>query len=417
MFRINNELMNEIRSRFSHIDSCPEQGPRVFFENAGGALTLQSVVERTAEMAAIPDNQGRDNPASKELVNIINKSKEDIRVFLGAAKGPVFVGESGTELLFRLISVAILGAPEGGDVVGSTLEHPASVSACERWSKIANRNFVRVPHNNATGSVDVDDYRPFITKDTRVATILHTSPVTGMAVDVEAIAKMIRSISPDCYIVVDGIQHAAHGQMDIDAYDIDGYVISPYKVFSRHGYGIAWVSERMSTLPHDRLIGSPEDNWELGTRDTGSYATFSNVVDYFDWLGGNFTDSNDRRKRIEAAGKAIHQQEKDLTDAILHGVDGLPGLVDMRQVGIIGGVDNPMREGLVAITLEGMDAVDLVSALRERGIRTHARKADYFSGNILTPLNLDGCVRVSMCHYNSTYEVALFLKAMLEIIG
>ncbi|MBT4888498.1 MAG: aminotransferase class V-fold PLP-dependent enzyme [Rhodospirillales bacterium] len=417
MFDTNKNLLNEIRDRFCHVDHDDQQGSRIFFENAGGALTLKSVAERSAILAAIPDNQGRDNQASKELVNIINQSKADIRVFLGAAEGPVFVGESGTELLFRLISVAILGAPEGGDVVGSTLEHPASVSACERWSKIANRNFVRVPHNDETGTVTAEDYKPFITKDTRVATILHTSPVTGMSVDVEAIAKLIRSVSPDCFIIVDGIQHAAHGQMHIDSYDIDGYAISPYKIFSRHGYGIAWVSERMSTLPHDRLIGSPEDNWELGTRDTGSYGTFSEVVNYFDWLGGHFTDSNDRRARIEAAGKAIHKHEKDLTDAMLHGVDGQPGLVDMPEVGIIGGIDNPCREGLVAITLEGMSAVDLVSVLREAGIRTHARKADHFSGNILIPLNLDGCVRVSMCHYNTEGEVAQFLKVMQEIIA
>ncbi|MBT4520790.1 MAG: aminotransferase class V-fold PLP-dependent enzyme [Halieaceae bacterium] len=417
MFKINNELMNEIRGRFSHVDHCPQQGSRVFFENAGGALTLKSVVERSSELAAIPDNQGRDNPASHELVNIINQAKADIRLFLGAAKGPVFVGESGTELLFRLVSVAILGADAGGDVVGSTLEHPASVSACQRWSTIANRNFVQVPHNNQTGTVTADDYRPYITKDTRVATILHTSPVSGMSVNVSAISKLIRSISPDCFIIVDGIQHAAHGQIYIDSYDIDGYVISPYKVFSRHGYGVAWVSGRMSTLPHDRLIGSPEDNWELGTRDTGSYGTFSEVVKYFDWLGGKFTDSNDRRERIEAAGKAIHAQEKELTDAMLHGLEGLPGLVDMPRVGIIGGIDNPCREGLLAITLEGTNAVDLVSALRERGIRTHARKADHFSGNILIPLGLESCVRVSMCHYNTTREVAQFLKAMQEIIG
>ncbi|MBL4690305.1 MAG: aminotransferase class V-fold PLP-dependent enzyme, partial [Rhodospirillales bacterium] len=203
------------------------------------------MVERSGELAAIPDNQGRDNPASHELVSIIDQAKADIRSFLGAAKGPVFVGESGTELLFRLISVAVLEAPEGGDVVGSTLEHPASVSACARWAKIANRNFVRVPHNNDTGSVTAEDYRAYVTRDTRVATILHTSPVTGMAVDVAEIAKLIRDVSPDCYIIVDGIQHAAHGGLDVDSYGIDGYVISPYKVFSRHGYGIAWVSERL----------------------------------------------------------------------------------------------------------------------------------------------------------------------------
>jgi selenocysteine lyase/cysteine desulfurase len=417
VFRNNDDLLNEIRARFHHVERCPYQGPRIFLENAGGALTLKSVVARASELAAIPDNQGRDNPASRELVAIITQAKADIRTFLGAAKGPVFVGESGTELLFRLISAAVLGAEAGGNVVGSTLEHPASVSACVRWSKIANRPYIQVPHNATTGTVTAEDYRPFVTKDTRVATILHTSPVTGMAVKVAEIAKLIREISPNCFIIVDGIQHAAHGQLDIDAYDIDGYVISPYKVFSRHGYGIAWVSERMGALPHDRLIGAAADQWELGTRDTAAYATFSEVVNYFEWLGGHFTASDDRRQRIVAAGAAIHKHEKDLSDALLFGVAGLPGLADMPEVTIIGGVDNPLREGLVALTVAGWSAEELVAALRERGIRVHARKNDHFSGNILQPLKLEGCVRVSLCHYNSEQEMAAFLRALSAIIA
>ncbi|MBT5917384.1 MAG: aminotransferase class V-fold PLP-dependent enzyme, partial [Alphaproteobacteria bacterium] len=386
MFANKDGLMEEIRDRFEHVDTCPVQGKRIFFENAGGALTLKSVVERSTELAKIPDNQGRDNPASYELVRLINQAKEDIRSFLGAAKGPVFVGESGTELLFRLISTAIIEAPEGGNVVGSTLEHPASVSACARWSKIANREFIRVPHNDETGSVSAEDYRAYVNADTRVATILHTSPVTGMAVDVASIAKLIREVSPDCYIIIDGIQHAAHGGLDIDSYDIDGYAISPYKVFSRHGYGIAWVSERLGNLPHNSLIGAPADQWDLGTRDTASYATFSDVVNYFDWLGAHFTDSEDRRTRINAAGKAIHAHEKALTDAMLYGAGGQEGLASMSNVFIIGGIDNPLREGLVSLAVEGKSAVDVVSALREKGIRTHARKNDHFSGNILGPL-------------------------------
>jgi cysteine desulfurase/selenocysteine lyase len=78
--------------------------------------------------------------------------------------------------------------------------------------------------------------------------------------------------------------------IDIAGYDIDGYVISPYKVFSRHGYGVAWTSPKLNALPHDALIGGPEGNWELGTRDTGAYATMSDVVGYFDWLGAQVSD-------------------------------------------------------------------------------------------------------------------------------
>ncbi|RED45786.1 aminotransferase class V-fold PLP-dependent enzyme [Aestuariispira insulae] len=408
-------LMGAVRDRFHHVDECPYQGERVFFENAGGALTLKSVVDVSAKLAAVPDNQGRDNPASKELMRLIDQGRSDIHTFFGAGSGRVFVGESGTELLFRLISVACLGAEKPGRVVGSTLEHPATSSACTRWASVAGHDYVQVPHNNETGTVTAADYLAALTPDTKVATIIHTSPVTGMGVDVGGIAREIRKISPDCFIIVDGIQHAAHGGLDIDRYDIDGYVISPYKVFSRHGYGIAWVSDRFSKLPHDVLVGAPEGQWELGTRDTASYATFSQVVDYFDWLGGHFIESQDRRDRIKAAGHAIHDQEQHLTDAMLHGTGNLRGLAEMDHVNVLFGIDNPAREGLVALTVEGLGAVEVVAALNERGIRTHARKADHYSGNVLKPIGLDDCVRVSLCHYNSEQEVASFLAAMAEI--
>ena len=123
------DILDQVRARFHHVDNCPYQGERIFFENAGGALTLRSVVERSSELAAIPDNQGRENPASKELERMIERGKTDVLRFLGTDKGTVFVGESGTEVLFRQLRAAILSVPEGSHVLGSTLEHPATVSA------------------------------------------------------------------------------------------------------------------------------------------------------------------------------------------------------------------------------------------------------------------------------------------------
>ena len=415
MTKISADLLENIRGQFAQIDSCPVQGPRVFFENAGGALTLNRIVDTSAKYAAIPDNQGRDNPGSHELVRVIDKAKQDLRAFMNAPKGQFFVGESGTELIFRLVMNACLGTAKDGVVLGSTIEHPATRSACARWAPISGKEHALITHDDAKGLVTADAYASHISKVTRVATILHTSPVTGMGMDVAAIAKTIRAVSPDCFIIVDGIQHAAHGQIDISAYDVDGYVISPYKMFSRHGYGLAWISERMAALPHDSLVGGPAENWELGTRDTGAYATMSDVVDYIEWLGSQVCDSDDQRTRFEAAGNAIHDHEQVLTDAMIHGTGNLPGLAEMAHVHIIGGVDNPAREGLVSIYVDGIDSKDVVARLNSEGVRTHLRKADHYSGNVLDPLGLDSCIRVSMCHYNSTAEVAQFLGVMKNI--
>lgn len=412
----NQTLMQQIRERFCHVDTCPYQGPRVFFENAGGSLTLKSVVETNTRLAGIPDNQGRDNPASHELVRIIDQSRDDMRTFLGVSEGPVFIGESGTELLFRLVRAAVLGTAEGGKVVGSTLEHPATVSACKRWSKIAGKEYLAVAHNSDTATVIVDDYRTVIDADTRVATIIHTSPVTGISVDVKAVASAIREVSPDCIIIVDGIQHAPHGDLHVDSYDVDAYTISAYKVFSRHNYGFAWVSPRLSTLPHEHLDDTPADFWELGTRDTSAFACFSEVVNYLDWLGSQSVDSDDRRERILAAGKSIHEQEAGLVKAMFDGIEGQKGLRDMPEVTVIGGYDNSQREGLVSLYIEAVPCAEVVSRLNAEGVRTHVRKNDYFSGNILEPLNRPTCVRVSMCHYNTREEVLQFLRVMESIV-
>ncbi len=334
---------------------------------------------------------------------------------MNAPDGQFFVGESGTELIFRLVMNACLGTAQGGIVLGSSVEHPATRSACARWAGLGGKTHKLVTHDNEKGLVTAAAYGEAVTADTRVATILHTSPVTGMGMDVAAIVREIRKTAPDCFIIVDGIQHAAHGQIDIASYDVDGYVISPYKMFSRHGYGLAWISDRLTKLPHDSLLDGPAENWELGTRDTGSYATMLEVVKYLEWLGGRVSTETDRRQKFIAAGKAIHAHEKTLTDAMLYGTGNLDGLAEMEKVHILGGVDNPAREGLVSLYVDGLSSADVVAKLNEQGIRTHLRKADHYSGNILTPLGLDGCVRVSLCHYNSVHEVAQFLAAMKAI--
>lgn len=412
MIKDNTALQSAIRSRFLHVETCPFEGPRVFFESAGGALTLKSVAQTSFDYATYPDNQGRDNAASRAMTAAIAKGREDIRLFFNAPTGQVFAGESGTEVLFRLVRTAALAAAPGGAMLGSTLEHPATRSAMARWAEVTQRPHLLAKHDDTVGTVLAQAYRLHFCADLRVATIVQTSPVTGIGVDVAQITAEIRNAAPDCFIIVDGIQHASHGHIDIAAYGIDGYAVSPYKVFSRHGYGIGWASDRLTATTKETLIGSAAENWEQGTRDAGSYATFSDVVAYFEWLGSQVSDATDRRGRIKAAARAIHDQEAALGEAILNGTGNHPGLSQIPGVTVIGGANNPGREGVVSLTLDGMPAGDLVTHLREAGVRTHIRRNDHYCKNILDPLGIESCVRVSYSHYNTLAEVVKFLDAM-----
>ena len=88
----------------------------------------------------------------------------------------------------------------------------------------------------------------------------------------------------------------------------------------------------------------------------------------------------------------------------------------MPEVYLLGGHDNPAREGMVSIIVEGKPCAEVVADLNAKGVRTHVRKADYFSGNILEPLGRPTCIRVSMAHYNTDREVLTFLHELETIV-
>jgi len=414
------DLMRQIRDRFHHTDFCPiVKEPRVFFENGGGSLKLKEAIAANAEIEALPDQEGRKNPASAYLTDILNAGREDLHLLFGSSalgedRGLVLSGETGTRLLYRLIRSVALAAPPG-PVISCTLEHPASLDAARQWAANTGREWIEVPFDPATGTVNAEHYAAAVTPDTRLATVIHTSMLTGFSVDLAAVSKAIRAVAPDCFIIVDGIQHAPHGTMDVASYGADGYVFSPYKAFSRLSLGFAWINARLHAVPHEHMLGKDGEDWELGSRDPAFYAAESKVVDYFCWLGSHYTNDTDRNAAMRAGTAAMERHEAALIDLLINGDDKTPGLKSFDDIKIIGPETLEGREGIVSFNLDGMTSPDLVQEFAKRGIRVHARISDGYSGHILGALGLEDCLRVSMCHYNSPAEVRQFLGALAEI--
>jgi cysteine desulfurase / selenocysteine lyase len=409
------ELLALIRSRFLHVDRCPiEDRPRIFFENGGGSLKLRRALEVAAEIAALPDQEGRDNPASRRLSALIARGREDLRLQFGSERGKVVSGETGTRLLWRFVRSVALSAPPG-PFVSCTLEHPASLDSARHWAKATGREWREVPFDPVSGTVTAKDYAKAVTPDTRLATIIHTSQLTGFTLDLPAIVRAIREVAPECFVLVDGIQFAAHGAIAVEDYGADAYVFSPYKAYSRLAVGFAWMGPRLDALPHEHMGGGHGGSWELGSRDIAIYAAQSAVLDHLVWLGERVGGSGSRRARLEAAAAAMDAHERHLVALLLFGEEGLPGLAAMNSVTLVGPAALPGRQAIVSFTLEGLSSPDLVVALAGHGIRTHARTSDAYSGHILAALGVPDCLRVSMCHYNSPDEVRALLRALAQI--
>jgi selenocysteine lyase/cysteine desulfurase len=408
-------LLDGIRSRFLHVDTCPiTKKPRVFLESGGGSLKLKTAIEASAHLAGIPDQEARDNDASRYVTAAITKGREDLRLFVGAADGQVISGESGTMLLWRIIrDVAMTQGP--GPFLSSTLEHPASHDPAGYWAERTGRARTDIHLDIKGGTVTAADYAKAVTPDTRLATIIHTSQLTGLHVDLHAIVRAIRAVAPDCFVIVDGIQNAPHGRVEVDTYGADAYVFSAYKVFSRLSHGFAWLSPRLVAIPHERPHGKKDYVWEKGSRDPGIYASHSAVVDYFEWVGGHFTGSADRRTRVLAAADAMAAHEKALVGLLINGDAHVKGLLAHPGVTLVGPPDLANRQGIVSFGLKGFTAPELVQQFAAHDIRVHARVDDEYSGHILADLGMKDCLRVSLCHYNSPAEIRAALTALYAI--
>ena len=111
----------------------------------------------------------------------------------------------------------------------------------------------------------------------------------------------------------------------------------------------------------------------------------------------------------------LKSHELVLVNLVLNGSKNLVGLINNKQIEIIGDLASTSREGVVSFYLKNKPSSLIVEKLRQRKIRVHIRKDDHYCGNILGPLNQKDCIRFSICHYNSKAEVTEFLKAINEI--
>ena len=72
---------------------------------------------------------------------------------------------------------------------------------------------------------------------------------------------------------------------------------------------------------------------------------------------------------------------------------------------------------MVSFLIAGHDSLDVVESLNEDGVRTHARKRDYYSAAVLEPLGIESCVRASVSHYNTRAEVEQMLATVNRLAG
>ena len=412
------EELAEIRAQFYYVDEDYYGRKRLFFDNAGGSLRLKKAEEAFHKIDSMPDASEHSNSLALELAALEDRGREDIKhVIFNAKNGTIYPTYTASQIAMEMVRV-ILENTTGTNVVTTMLEHPSVFDAARMYSEKHGMELRVAGVNKETGGVDAETILGLIDKDTALLCCMAASNISGYIYEMEKICKKAREINPDIYIYIDAVQHAPHGILDPEKWGADVTSFAPYKFFGVRGFGIAWLSDRVSTFAHHRLLGKAEDDWEIGSPATAQFAVITEIINYVADLGKKaFPGETDRRKLFEAGMQRIADHERGLLEMMLEGTGDVPGLRHIPGVIVqMDGKDLMTRDLILGIEFEHLTCQQAVAEYEKRGVITFERAlTSMYSKRMVEAFDSKGMVRLSPLHVNTPAEIRQFLQVTKEL--
>lgn len=415
------DFQKSLMAQFCYGNEDPDYGHRLFFENSGGSLRLKRAVEAKTALEQFPDcperNRGRGFEIGQKYV--AGGTKDIMETVFGAKSGALVTELSASQCMFKAVGAILEGVNWGTNAVTTLLEHPSAHDAVQYYAAKTGREFRKIPANPVTGGIDVEEVLKHVDKDTVLVSVMAASNISGNIMDIKEITRRVREINPEIYVVTDAVQHAPHAVIDVEAWDVDVCNFAPYKFFGVRGCGYAYVSERVATLSHPKLILKDPDVWALGTPTPGNFAATMAVIDYVCEIGAHFLGEGetDRRTLFVEGMTRIHNQERGLLYRMLEGTDELPGLRHIPGVEIYTDIEDLTQKDLiVAMGIKGMKFAAISEAYLAKGITVFERvRESIYSQRIVDTLGIPGAIRVSPLHCHGREEIDEYLRVTAEI--
>ena len=412
------EELAEIRAKFYYVDEDYYGRKRLFFDNAGGSLRLKKAEEAFHRIDSMPDASEHSNSLALELAALEDRGRDDIKhVIFNAKSGTIYPTYTASQIAMEMVRV-ILENAKGTNVVTTMLEHPSVFDAARMYSEKHGMELRVAGVNKETGGVDAETILGLIDKDTALLCCMAASNISGYIYETENICKKAREINPDIYIYIDAVQHAPHGSLDPEKWGADVTSFAPYKFFGVRGFGIAFLSDRVSAFAHHRLLGKAEDDWEIGSPATAQFAVITEIINYVADLGKKaYPEETDRRKLFEAGMQRIADHERGLLWMMLEGTGDVPGLRHIPGVIVqMDGKDLMTRDLILGVEFEHLTCQQAVAEYEKRGVITFERAlTSMYSKRMVEAFDSKGMVRLSPLHVNTPAEIRQFLQVTKEL--
>ena len=324
----------------------------------------------------------RYEAARRTLQKFLNAASEDELVF---TKG-------GTEAINLVAHSYLMPTIQPGDeIVLSVMEHHSNIVP---WHFLRERHgaLLRWVDVRDDGCLDMDALDAAIGPKTKLVAITHMSNVLGTITPLKDIVA--RAHAKGVPVLADGCQGAVHQPVDVQALDIDFYVITGHKLYGPTGIGALYAKkahlkkmrpfngggEMIREVARDRITyADPPARFEAGTPPIIESVGLAVALDYL--------------MALDRTAVAAHEH-----DLLAYARQQVGQFNWLRVIG-----DAPGKGAILSFEADGMHAHDLATILDREGVAVRA--GHHCAQVLMERFNVTSTSRASFALYNTRADV------------
>ncbi|MDT0649385.1 aminotransferase class V-fold PLP-dependent enzyme [Autumnicola edwardsiae] len=393
--------VEKIRKDFPILQREVNNYPLVYFDNAATSQTPQQVIDAIVDYYLNYNaNIHRGvHTLSQEATDKYEAARKKIQKHFNAEKSHEIIFTSGATHGINLVASgfsAIL--KEGDEILVSALEHHSNIVP---WQMICEKTGAKlnVIPMNEDGELVYTAFEELLSEKTKIVFLNHVSNALGT---VNPIKKVIdKAHAAGAAVLIDGAQAAPHIKADVQALDVDFYVVSAHKMCGPTGVGVLygkeeWLNklppyqgggEMIATVTFEKTTYADlPHKFEAGTPNICGGIAFGAALDYLDNIGFD----------------AIAAYEQDLLE---YATKKLLEIKGMRIYGVA-----KEKTSVVSFNIEGLHPYDIGTIVDKLGIAV--RTGHHCAQPIMDFYKIPGTVRASFSFYNTRAEIDRFIEAV-----
>ena len=189
------------------------------------------------------------------------------------------------------------------------MEHHANIVP---WQQVVSSDRIKVCRIDASGQLDIDDFKKKCSKKTKIVAFTHVSNVLGTINPVKELIEIVRKQS-SAVVLVDGAQAIAHFPVDVQQLDCDFYCFSAHKLYGPTGIGVLYgkyeLLEKMRPYQtggamidivtfEGTTYAKPPARFEAGTPPIIEIIGLGAAVDYVQAIGFDYLSAHEQEHML-----------------------------------------------------------------------------------------------------------------------